>query len=413
MSDNLLRYGVIGNPISHSKSPQIFNKLFEENHVNAYYTRILDPDSKMLNRLNFDGFNITSPFKSSILTLLDYPIEFETPVKTVNAVHVSNDIAKCYNFDLIAIKDFILQNLEFIHNALIIGSGDTAITSAYLLKSLNVNTHLMARNNKNAEKISNKFSIPIVEFGKLGTKYNLIICTIPLNVIENFIYSSNPEYLISSDYLNKINFHGNYFTGINWLIDQAKMFYHKITGLDIRYKIFDEDSLKDKSKSIIHFTGFMGAGKTTIGRLLASKLNRKFYDLDEIIEQKLSLKVNEIFIKYGVDFFRKLESDILGQIVIQKDIVLSTGGGTLLSSSNFNILKDKAYNIYLSGELSTLFERSKSDKRPLRHDDYSKFCDLFIERKDIYFKISDLIANSDNEIDLLTDKIYNDLRRTF
>jgi len=85
-------------------------------------------------------------------------------------------------------------------------------------------------------------------------------------------------------------------------------------------------------KEQIYLIGFMGAGKTTVGKLLAQKLNRPFVDIDDVIEKKADLTIPIMFEKYGEDYFRKLETDTLQRIASDPGNVIATGGGIILNA---------------------------------------------------------------------------------
>ena len=90
----------------------------------------------------------------------------------------------------------------------------------------------------------------------------------------------------------------------------------------------------------IFFVGLMGAGKTTIGKLLAKKLKKTFFDTDHEIEKKLGVKVAVIFELEGEEGFRKRETQMIDELSSKKDIILATGGGAILSEKNRALLKE-------------------------------------------------------------------------
>ncbi|MCH7782266.1 shikimate kinase [candidate division KSB1 bacterium] len=123
--------------------------------------------------------------------------------------------------------------------------------------------------------------------------------------------------------------------------------------------------IKNKISNIF-LTGFMGAGKSTIGKNIAKELNYAFIDLDEIIESKAGKSISEIFQQDGESYFRTLENRVLSDYLGKKNIVVSLGGGTLIDPGNATHVKDSGVLIYLSAEPEELWERVKfTNKRPL------------------------------------------------
>ena len=109
--------------------------------------------------------------------------------------------------------------------------------------------------------------------------------------------------------------------------------------------------------------GFMGSGKTTIAR----GLDPDFVDMDVVIEQGIGMPIADFFKAKGEAAFRKVESEILDDL-LKTDLVISTGGGVVVSSRNRELLKKNADNIYLKADFETLYQRIASDKenqRPL------------------------------------------------
>ena len=139
--------------------------------------------------------------------------------------------------------------------------------------------------------------------------------------------------------------------------------------------------------------GMPGSGKSTIGRALSGYIKFDFYDTDEQIEIESQLKINEIFNKEGEEYFRKLERSILKKLILNKKIVISTGGGIILK--NKDLLK-QTLNIYLKCDLETLIKRTSRNKnRPLlKNDVENNIKILFNERKEIYNELSDFTINA-------------------
>ncbi len=116
----------------------------------------------------------------------------------------------------------------------------------------------------------------------------------------------------------------------------------------------------------IVITGFMGTGKSTVGKEVAQKLSKKFYDFDQIIEERMKISINEIFEKYGEIFFRDIESKIVTEFADQTQAVIATGGGTLLFHNNFSTFSRNSIIFCLTTEKNILIKRlENSFARPL------------------------------------------------
>lgn len=153
----------------------------------------------------------------------------------------------------------------------------------------------------------------------------------------------------------------------------------------------------------------MGAGKTTIGRQLSKKLSKKFYDSDYEIEQRTGVDISLIFELEGEDGFRKRETQVLSELVSLKNIVLSTGGGSVLDPANRKALADNGFIIYLKSSAEKLFNRTADDKRrPLLQTDdrLNKIKNILDEREPIYLSLAnEVVDTQDLSIKQITQKI--------
>ena len=133
----------------------------------------------------------------------------------------------------------------------------------------------------------------------------------------------------------------------------------------------------------IFLIGFMGSGKSTVGRKLASYLRWTFIDLDERIEQKTGMKISDIFKEKGESWFRKMESELLKSLLTEAETVISTGGGVPCSGNNMNYMHESGLTIYLKmtpGQLKSRLLRS-SKERPLLKDISKDELESYIEKK--------------------------------
>ena len=121
---------------------------------------------------------------------------------------------------------------------------------------------------------------------------------------------------------------------------------------------------------LIFLIGFMGCGKTTLGRKLASRLGYEFMDLDHILEARAGMTIAEYFSKFGEEAFRKLESEVLKQTKYPKHAVVSTGGGLPCFFDNMDWMNTHGKTVYIKLSPKTLADRleNEKDKRPVLND---------------------------------------------
>jgi len=159
--------------------------------------------------------------------------------------------------------------------------------------------------------------------------------------------------------------------------------------------------LKLKTEKPIVFVGLMGAGKTTIGKKVASCLGLKFNDLDKEIEKMSKLSIIELFTIYGEEWFRKGESGVLKRMLETEPInkVLSTGEGAFLAKKNRELIKEKAISIWLKADLDLLVRRTsyRSTRPQLLNVDARKVLEKLIEERTPIYAEADIIIETKNE----------------
>jgi len=149
----------------------------------------------------------------------------------------------------------------------------------------------------------------------------------------------------------------------------------------------------------IALTGFMGAGKTTVGKKLAEKLNMIFIDCDSYIEENEGISIAEIFKNFGEEHFRNLEKKAIKKICEKSGQVIALGGGAVLNSENAAILKNTCIIIYLEITTETVTNRIFGDKkRPLLKNE-DEIRSLLLKRQPYYIKIADIIINANGSCD--------------
>ena len=157
--------------------------------------------------------------------------------------------------------------------------------------------------------------------------------------------------------------------------------------------------------------GFMGCGKTTVGRTLAEKLGTEFVDLDRYIEQEAGMPVLEIFSRFGEPEFRSLESTAAAALSKKTGIVIASGGGTVLDAGNVSEFKSGGTVILLDVPFSVISKRLENDtSRPLllRPDRKIAMQQLFLARMPVYRAVADLIVCAgDRSPERVSDEIIS------
>ena len=152
------------------------------------------------------------------------------------------------------------------------------------------------------------------------------------------------------------------------------------------------------TKHNVFLVGPMGAGKTTIGRQLATALNFSFEDTDHVIQKRTGVDIPTIFEFEGEAGFRLRESQIIEELTQKQNLVLATGGGAVLSADNRRCLSGRGFVVYLSCSPEQQHERTARDRnRPLLQpgDPLETLRNLHQERDPLYRQVSDLAVSTE------------------
>ena len=159
-------------------------------------------------------------------------------------------------------------------------------------------------------------------------------------------------------------------------------------------------------KNNVILIGMPGAGKSTVGVVLAKLLNYKFVDSDIVIQQKMKKKLNELILEQGAEYFKKIENKINSGLNIKKCVV-ATGGSVVFGKDAMEHFKKIGTVVYLKASLDSLEKRlGDLDKRGVVHKPAETLLDIFNERSPLYEKYADIIIDeNDSEISKIAMKI--------
>jgi shikimate kinase len=147
----------------------------------------------------------------------------------------------------------------------------------------------------------------------------------------------------------------------------------------------------------VALAGFMGVGKSSVGRLVAAELQFEFVDTDEVIESRTGVRISEIFALHGEAVFRKFESDLVAEMSEWSGRIISTGGGLVVNPENLLSLKSHALVVCLWASPETIYQRTKHQThRPLLQapDPLAKIRELLAAREAAY-KQADVLVNTE------------------
>jgi len=168
---------------------------------------------------------------------------------------------------------------------------------------------------------------------------------------------------------------------------------------------------KNRMGRNIVLIGMPASGKSTIGKLLAQKINYEYYDADKYLEKKENVKISTLFSEKGEEYFRNLETKYLKGLSEKNGIIISTGGGVVKREENMKILKEKGIIVFLNRKLEDI-AKENHEARPLLQN-IDNIYKLYEERIELYNRYSDIIVENDRTLKEVTDKITEEIEKIF
>lgn len=393
-----MKYCLIGEKLGHSYSVII--------HEKRGYDYILRPIER--NALcdfckeDWDGFNITIPYKKDIMQWLDFVSDDAKEIGAVNTVKRENGKLFGYNTDLGGLKytfDRIGVSLNN-QNVLVLGSGGASKVAVALAKkegarSVNIVSRTGDINYQNVyEKVP--FATVIINTTPVGMFPNADDSPISLDGFENLIavvdaiYNPYQTKLLIQAQRKKLKFSN----GLPMLVEQG-LIAEDIWSNTTHTKSETEDIINylvQKTMNVVLF-GMPSCGKTTLGRLVSQNLDREFIDTDELIKEKTGKSPATLIKESGEKVFRDVESDVIKSVAKLSGKVISLGGGGVLREENVDALKQNGIMVYVDRALELLVD----DDRPItKQKGVQK---LFAERKDIYERAKDICVTNNGNVE--------------
>jgi shikimate dehydrogenase len=429
-------YGVVGNPIFHSKSPLIFNTALRELSLDAVYVRCAAGSAAeamdLARETGMSGLNVTSPFKTAIVAYLDRLEGAAATIGSVNTVKREGDEFVGYNTDgdgVLAAVRTAFPDLADV-NALVLGAEGAAKAAALALGLSGARVVIVNRTYEKARQAA----------AQLG-------CTsMPLDAIDEALKSANllvsaisaDEKVVARDLLRKdlvvLDAHYGRQTplvkdaeeagctvidGREWLLGQAVSAFRSFTGqaapTEIMRKVLHKRRID--SRRNIGLIGFMGTGKTAVAAELGLLTDMAVVDIDKRIEERAKLSISDIFANQGEAEFRRLEQEEIEEARLDTDQVISYGGGAVLSRTNVRVLRNNCISVWLWADVPTALTRiGKTGSRPLLSgsEPEKTASDLLFSRMPFYARTCDLLVGtrgrSPKEI---AERIWHEVHHAF
>ena len=383
-----MQCGLLGRVLGHSYSPQIHSRL------GSYDYRLYEVEPENLENFlksgDFAGLNVTIPYKQEVIPFLDALSPIAKRLGAVNTIVRRRDgTLMGHNTDYFGFQTMVRHSTLEVSGkkALVLGSGGASHMAAAALEDLGAQVVVISRkgenNYNNLEK--HRDARVIVNATPVGMYPNVGNCPLDLGLfpdlegVLDLIYNPARTQLLLDGEKRGLRTEN----GLLMLVAQAWESAQWFTGEQIPEgkiaSIYGE--LRNQMENLV-LIGMPGSGKSTVGALLAQMLHRDFVDADGEIEKKYG-PIPEIFKTQGEEGFRKIETEILGELGKQSSLVIATGGGCVTRAENYELLHQNGRIFLLNRDLSLL----PTEGRPLSQ--MQGIQALYEKRKPLYEQFAD------------------------
>ncbi len=408
-----MKYGLIGEKLGHSFSKEIHALLGNYEYELREIARE-ELDGFMTER-NFLGINVTMPYKEAVIPYLDW---IHGPAREIGAVNtIVNFEGKLYGYNtdysgMLCLIDNAAISVKG-KKAAILGSGGTSRTALVALKSLGAGEILkVSRNGKDGaltyEELYEKHSDIeiIVNTTPVGMYPNIFDCPIDLERFKNLSGVIDAVYNpINTTLVQRARERGiTAESGLYMLVAQAasasELFLNENGNTAPYWLNKFHEKIKSQKENIV-LIGMPASGKSTVGKIIADKLGRRFIDTDDLITDRIKMPISDFFAKEGEAAFRRIESQVIKEICGEGSLVIATGGGSVLRKENVSALKYNGKLFFIDRPLDKLIP---TVSRPLSSDRASIEA-RYNERYSIYCNCCDVRIDADCDAETVADKI--------
>ncbi|MBO4937902.1 MAG: shikimate kinase [Oscillospiraceae bacterium] len=391
-----MKCGLLGRKLGHSYSPQIHTRLADYSY--ELFEKEPEELEDFLRNGDFQGLNVTVPYKKDVISFLDELSPRAKRLGAVNTIIRRDGKLIGHNTDYFGFLTMVrTSGLDVAgKKALVLGSGGASNTAVAVLEELGAEVVVISRNGSNcynnlhlhadAALIVN--ATPVGMYPKVGVSPVDLELFPRLEGVLDVIYNpARTQILLDAQNKGLVT-----MNGLLMLVAQAKESAEWFTGSSISdEKILPiHTSLRRQMENIV-LIGMPGCGKSTVGRLLAERLGKRFVDADAYLVEKNGRSIPDIFAAEGEEGFRRLETEVLKELGRQSGLVIATGGGCVTKARNYPLLHQNGTIFCLNRDL----EKLPTDGRPLSQA--NRLSDMYKVRKPLYEAFADFQIDNNGD----------------
>ena len=411
-----MKYGLIGEHLTHSFSKEIHEK------INSYIYDLCevskDEFASFMEKRDFKAINVTIPYKEKVIPYLESIDDAAKFIGAVNTIVNRDGKLYGYNTDFLGLKNLVLINDIDVCNkkVIILGTGGTSKTAHAVMKDLNASEiHFVSRK-------SSETACSYEDCYKIHNDAQIIINTTPCGMYPNCDDSildikkfPNCEAVIDVIYnplktsiiRDALSLGIKAVNGLYMLVAQAvyasSIFMNESYDELVIKKIYNE--IKSQKQNIV-LIGMPSSGKSTIGKKLSEILGKKLVDTDNEIEKIIQMPISNFLTKENENEFRDIEENVIKEVSVKNNLIISTGGGIIKRNKNIWRLKASGIVIFIDRPLNLL---EVTNTRPLSNNklDLEK---LYKERYELYNSLCDIKIDNDKDINVVIDNILKEVK---
>ena len=413
-----MQYGLIGERLGHSFSKVVHGYLADYDYELCELSR--EALDAFMKARDFKAINVTIPYKGDVIPYLSYIDPEAERIGAVNTVVNRDGRLHGYNTDFYGMSALI-ERLGLVlsgKKVVILGTGGTSRTANAVAEALG---------SREIVKVSRTAKDGAVDYQTLYEQHadaEILINTTPVGMYPNpdaspaelarlpmlegvvdAIYNPLRTKLVLEARARGIAAEGGLYMLIAQAVRACEIFLDKKFDADTCARVFDAIAAEKENLVLV---GMPASGKSTVGRLLAEALDRRFYDMDTCIEARAGKSIPEIFANEGEVAFRDLETQVLKEELAQRNgLVIATGGGAILRDENVEALRQNGRLYFLDRPLKDLIPTSD---RPLASS-VEAIRRRYEERYDRYCAVADLRVDGGGTPEEVAESVRKDFVR--
>ena len=406
--------GLVGEKLGHSFSREIHAALGDTSYRNFELTK--DGLAEFISKREFDGINVTIPYKTDVIPLLDVISDEAKAIGAVNTIVNRRGRLFGYNTDFFGMKELITKNrIPVKENAvLILGTGGTSRTAKAVAESLGASSVEKVSRHPEGDEISyatakekySSFPVVIINTTPLRMFPNIFGCAIEprdfphlLGAVDAVFNPLKTELVVKAGMQGALSCGGLYML-VAQAVKASELFFDKKYPDGTTEKIYRE--LLKKKENIV-LVGMPSCGKTTVGKIIAERTGKSFIDCDLLFESTFGISPADCIKGEGEAAFRDKESLVIRDIASKNSCVIATGGGAILKEENVINLKKNGNVIFIDRspeKLTATSDRPLSQSRELIEKRYR-------ERYEIYCGSADIKVDGNGSASDVADTILS------